>query len=216
MEHYETAPEDRIPFHKKLAYGSGAFVNNLLADSIGRMVIVLNLGLGMNPAIAGLLAALPRLTDAITDPLMGYISDNTRTRWGRRRPYIFFGAIAIGGAFIARWRVGSVKRHVPELADEVRTLVSEGRETGRTVIDTFTVDADGDGSADGLDGGSALVIGRNLHGFRSLTASGLESSARMTAAVTALTSFPALIAATIVITLVFAFLGVIFLIALAL
>ena len=50
----------------------------------------------MNPAIAGLLAALPRLTDAITDPLMGYISDNTRTRWGRRRPYIFFGAIAAG------------------------------------------------------------------------------------------------------------------------
>ena len=48
------------------------------------MVIVLNLGLGMNPALVGLVAALPRLTDAITDPLMGYISDNTRSRWGRR------------------------------------------------------------------------------------------------------------------------------------
>ena len=43
----------------------------------------------MNPALVGLLGALPRLTDAITDPLMGYISDNTRSRWGRRRPYIF-------------------------------------------------------------------------------------------------------------------------------
>jgi GPH family glycoside/pentoside/hexuronide:cation symporter len=105
MEHYETAPEDRIPFPKKIAYGLGAFVNNLLADSIGRMVIVLNLGLGMNPAMVGLLAALPRLTDAITDPLMGYISDNTRSRWGRRRPYIFTGAISVGIVFALLWQL---------------------------------------------------------------------------------------------------------------
>ncbi len=105
MKHYETAPEDRIPFPKKLAYGSGAFVNNLLADSMGRMVIVLNLGLGMNPALVGLLAALPRLTDAITDPLMGYISDNTRSKWGRRRPYIFGGAIAVGIIFALLWQL---------------------------------------------------------------------------------------------------------------
>ena len=105
MDHYETAPEDRIPFHLKVVYGLGAFVNNLLADSIGRMVIVLNLGLGMNPALAGLLAALPRLTDAITDPLMGYVSDNTRSRWGRRRPYIFVGAIAAGVTFALLWQL---------------------------------------------------------------------------------------------------------------
>ena len=94
MEHYATAPQDRIPFPKKVVYGFGAFVNNMLADAIGRMVIVLNLGLGMNPALAGLVAALPRLTDALTDPAMGFISDKTRSRWGRRRPYIFVGAIA--------------------------------------------------------------------------------------------------------------------------
>ena len=77
--HYDTAPEDRIPFHLKVVYGLGAFVNNTLADAIGRMMIVLNLGLGMNPALVGLLGALPRLTDALTDPIMGYASDNTRT-----------------------------------------------------------------------------------------------------------------------------------------
>ena len=104
-KHYETAPEDRIPFTRKVTYGLGAFVNNLLADSIGRMVIVLNLGLGMNPALVGLLAALPRLTDAITDPLMGYISDNTRSRWGRRRPYIFCGAILVGIVYAVLWQL---------------------------------------------------------------------------------------------------------------
>ena len=103
--HYRTAPEDRIPFTHRLAYGSGAFVNNLLAAASGGMMIVLNLGLGMNPALVGLLGALPRLTDAFTDPLMGYISDHTITRWGRRRPYIFAGAIAAGVIFALLWQL---------------------------------------------------------------------------------------------------------------
>ena len=103
--HHETAPEDRIPFVKKLIYGFGAFVNNILAAASGGMIIVLNLGLGMNPALVGLLGALPRLTDALTDPLMGYISDNTRSRWGRRRPYIFVGAIFVGIIYALLWQL---------------------------------------------------------------------------------------------------------------
>jgi GPH family glycoside/pentoside/hexuronide:cation symporter len=105
MDHYATSPADRIPFRQKVVYGLGAFVNNLLAAASGGMLIVLNLGLGMNPALVGLLGALPRLTDALTDPIMGYISDNTRTRWGRRRPYIFFGAIAAGLTFALLWHL---------------------------------------------------------------------------------------------------------------
>jgi len=103
--HYETRPEDRISFAQKVIYGLGAFVNNLLAAASGGMIIVLNLGLGMNPALVGLLGALPRLTDALTDPLMGYISDNTRTRWGRRRPYILAGAILSGLIFVLLWQL---------------------------------------------------------------------------------------------------------------
>ncbi|MGB5257509.1 MAG: MFS transporter [Woeseiaceae bacterium] len=107
--HHVTAPEDRIPFSQKLIYGLGAFVNNLLAAAIGGMVIVLNLGLGMNPALVGLVSALPRLTDAITDPLMGYISDTTRSRWGRRRPYIFVGAILVGVIYALLWQLPADK-----------------------------------------------------------------------------------------------------------
>jgi len=109
MDHYTTAPADRIPFRLKVVYGLGAFVNNLLAAAIGGMVIVLNLGFGMNPALVGLLGALPRLTDAITDPLMGFISDNTRSRWGRRRPYIFCGAIAAGLIYALLWQLPADK-----------------------------------------------------------------------------------------------------------
>jgi GPH family glycoside/pentoside/hexuronide:cation symporter len=107
--HYETPPEDRISIPQKLIYGLGAFVNNLLAAAIGSMTIVLNLGLGMNPALVGLLGALPRLFDAFTDPLVGYISDQTKSRWGRRRPYIFIGAIAAGIIFALLWQLPSGK-----------------------------------------------------------------------------------------------------------
>ncbi|MEM1043733.1 MAG: MFS transporter [Bacteroidota bacterium] len=103
--HHETAPEDRISFGHRVVYGLGAFVNNLLAGASGGMMIVLNLGFGMNPALVGLLGAIPRISDAFTDPLMGYISDQTQTRWGRRRPYIFGGAIAVGLIFIFLWQL---------------------------------------------------------------------------------------------------------------
>jgi len=59
----------------------------------------------MNPAIVGLLMSLPRLVDAMIDPIMGYISDHTKSRFGRRRPYIFLGAILSGLVFALMWQV---------------------------------------------------------------------------------------------------------------
>lgn len=101
----QTNNNDKIPFIKKFIYGLGAFINNLLGAAMNTMVIVLNLGLGMNPALVGLLGALPRLIDAFTDPLMGYISDHTKSKWGRRRPYIFFGAIISALVFAFMWQL---------------------------------------------------------------------------------------------------------------
>ena len=53
----------------------------------------------------GLLFFLPRVFDAITDPIMGFISDNTKSKWGRRRQYVFVGAIVMGISFIAMWQL---------------------------------------------------------------------------------------------------------------
>ena len=100
-----TAEADRVSFPRMIAYGLGGFVNNLLAAASGGMMVVLNLGFGMSPSLAGLLSAIPRFTDAATDPVMGYISDNTRSRWGRRRPYIFVGAVLAGLFFAALWQL---------------------------------------------------------------------------------------------------------------
>jgi len=105
--HHETAPQDRLSMGAKFSYGLGSIVNNLLGGAIGFMSIVLNVGLGINPALVGTLQAIPRLTDALTDPVMGYISDKTRSRFGRRRPYIFIGAICVGTIFALMWQLPS-------------------------------------------------------------------------------------------------------------
>ena len=108
---YATAPQDRIAFPQKLAYGAGAFVNNLLSAAIGGMFIVLNLALGMDPAVVGVIQMIPRLLDWVIDPVMGFVSDHTRSRWGRRRPYIFVGAIASGLVFALLWQVPLGRGH---------------------------------------------------------------------------------------------------------
>ena len=94
--HYETAPEDRISKFQKFIYGMGALANDSQAAFIGAMVIVLNLGLGVNPFLVGIIGFVPRIFDAILDPIIGYSSDNAHTKYGRRRPFIFWGAIAAG------------------------------------------------------------------------------------------------------------------------
>jgi len=105
MAHFKTAPEDVVPFGQKIAFGSGHLANQLFPAALGVFMIILVLALKMNPLLAGLLAALPRLLDAIIDPIMGYISDNTRSRWGRRKPYIFLGSIVAGFTFMVMWQL---------------------------------------------------------------------------------------------------------------
>ena len=103
--HYKTAPEDRISLKQKSAYAVGMLVNNLQAAALPAMVVILILGLGMDPILVGILGAIPRIFDAISDPMLGYISDNTRTRWGRRRPFIFIGALTAGLIFALMWQL---------------------------------------------------------------------------------------------------------------
>lgn len=100
-----THSRDKIPFVEKAAFGAGHLVNNLLPGSLGVFMFFLLTAFGMDPFLAGLLGGLPRIYDAITDPIMGYISDNTKSRWGRRRMYIFIGAIFSGVMFVVLWQL---------------------------------------------------------------------------------------------------------------
>lgn len=105
MSHYETAEKDKVPLGQKAAYGTGTFVLNLLPSALGVFAFFLITGFGVDPLLAGLLGGIPRLFDAITDPIMGFITDNTKSRWGRRRPYIVVGAILSGTFFALLWQL---------------------------------------------------------------------------------------------------------------
>ncbi len=96
---------DRVPFGQKAAFGAGHLVNNLLPGALGVFSFFLLTAFGMDPFLAGLLGGLPRLFDALTDPIMGYITDNTVSKYGRRKPYIFVGAILSGVFFIILWQL---------------------------------------------------------------------------------------------------------------
>lgn len=105
MAHLPTNRRDKVPFIEKAAFGSGHLVNNLLPGALGVFSFFLITAFGINPAIAGLLAAIPRFFDALSDPIMGFVTDNTTSRWGRRRPYIFVGAILSAILFVVQWQM---------------------------------------------------------------------------------------------------------------
>lgn len=105
MSHYETAAKDKVPVAQKAAYGTGTLVLNLLPGALGVFSFFLMTAFGVDPLLAGLLGGLPRLLDALTDPVMGFITDNTRSRYGRRRPYIILGAILSGLFFAMMWQL---------------------------------------------------------------------------------------------------------------
>jgi GPH family glycoside/pentoside/hexuronide:cation symporter len=105
-ERHETAAEDRIPWSQLIAYGMGGLIPVAIFNIAGQLMGLLgNISLGLSAFWLGTIMIVPRLWDALADPIVGHLSDNARTRWGRRRPFILVGGIATAVSFVAMWWV---------------------------------------------------------------------------------------------------------------
>lgn len=95
----------KVPMGQKIAFGVGMLANQMFPASLGIFMVVLVQNLGFPGWMWGIVYFIPRVLDAVTDPIMGFISDNTKSVWGRRRQYVFLGAIVMGVAFSVMWQL---------------------------------------------------------------------------------------------------------------
>lgn len=89
------AEADRVPLKEKLAYGIGGLMDGGGVSMMSCVMVAFMEHNGIALGLATTIFMIAKLWDAITDPFMGFISDNTRGKWGRRKPYMFWGGISL-------------------------------------------------------------------------------------------------------------------------
>lgn len=88
-------PEDRVSLKEKICYGIGGLMDGGGVALMSCILVKYMTTMGIPMKIATTIFMIAKLWDAVTDPVMGFISDNTRGKWGRRKPYMFAGGISI-------------------------------------------------------------------------------------------------------------------------
>ncbi len=92
---------EKLPVRTKIGFGVCDLGGNLFFTALGFWSLnYLTDTVGLAAGLAGVAVMVGKLWDAVTDPMMGFISDRTRSRWGRRRPYLLFGAVPL---MLAMW-----------------------------------------------------------------------------------------------------------------
>ena len=89
-------PEEEIqdaPLKEIIYYGMGTLENGLTGQFFAVLNTVMIVALGMSPVLLGLILSIKTIWDGIADPVMAQVTDNARTRWGRRRPFILVGGV---------------------------------------------------------------------------------------------------------------------------
>ncbi|MCT7975904.1 MFS transporter [Laspinema olomoucense] len=97
---------DKLSLSTKLAYGAGDMGAGITTILISfSLLIFLTEVAGLDPGLAGTVLMIGKVWDAINDPMIGMLSDRTRSRWGRRRSWMLFGSLPFGLSFFLHWLV---------------------------------------------------------------------------------------------------------------
>ena len=100
----------KISFLEKVGYGCGDLASNLVFQVIINFLQAYYTDtLLLDPARIALIFGIVRLSDAITDPLMGGVADRTHTRWGQYRPWVLWLAVPFGAAYLLAFSIGGIE-----------------------------------------------------------------------------------------------------------
>ncbi len=103
-DQHETQSGNKVRPLQKWGWAVGGLADNFIGTGVLYLgMLIFNLGLGLSAALVGYVLAAPRIVDAIVDPLIGNMSDNTRSRWGRRRPFILVGGLIAAVFYVLTW-----------------------------------------------------------------------------------------------------------------
>ena len=99
------APERRrVPLFTKLAYGVGTIAYGVKDNGFSTFLLLFyNQVVGLPAGAVGLAIMGALVFDAFIDPLIGHWSDNTRSRWGRRHPFMYAAALPVGALYLLLW-----------------------------------------------------------------------------------------------------------------
>jgi GPH family glycoside/pentoside/hexuronide:cation symporter len=101
-----TQEQDKLKVATKLAYGVGDVGNAMVNSAIQFFLLIFYTdGALIAPALAGSALLIGKIWDAVNDPLFGWISDRTTSRFGKRRVYMIFGALPLALTVMLLWFV---------------------------------------------------------------------------------------------------------------
>ena len=94
----------RLPLSTKLFYGLGSVAFGVKDNGFAFFLLLYyNQVLGLPEALVGLGILIALMVDAVVDPVIGYLSDHLRSRWGRRHPFMYAAAIPVGVSYYLLW-----------------------------------------------------------------------------------------------------------------
>ena len=98
--------DGQLSLNLKIGWGAGSLAMSAMFTGVSILFLRYLVDYAaISASLAGLLIAISKIYDAVTDPLMGVVSDRTKTRWGRRRPYLFLGGIVCALSYFMMFNV---------------------------------------------------------------------------------------------------------------
>ena len=144
----EDAGGKSISLSVRLTYGFGAVAYGIKDNGFAYFLLLFyGTVVGLEPALAGTALLIALIFDALSDPLVGYWSDNTRSRWGRRHPFMYAAAIPVALCYSLLWQPpdwgdGLLFLYLVVLAVLIRTLITFYETPSSALMPELTADYD--------------------------------------------------------------------------